>query len=139
METLKYVRLHVGDEVPDLSEFRAFRAVVIVEEDVSADWRAKLSEWLVESGCLYMLAWGDGCSDWDDSVDWVNLDKFDFAEIPDEKFVMTTWHENESLEEIFWFAKHSATHPTENLDSTLLLHISNANRESQLIEQYRGA
>ena len=34
---------------------------------------------------------------------------------------MTTWHENEPLQENFWFAKEAAHHPTVKLDNILVL------------------
>jgi hypothetical protein len=51
-----------------------------------------------------MMAWGDECSRWDDSVDYANLAAF------------------KSLSEIFWFAEHCAYHSTIDLESTLILH-----------------
>jgi hypothetical protein len=67
---------------------RPFRAVVVVEEPVSAEWRAVASRWLVDADCLYMMAWGHECSLWDDSVDFANLEVFNFGEVPDRNFVM---------------------------------------------------
>lgn len=70
-----------------------------------------------------MMAWGKDCGSWDDSVDWANLETFDFRDIPDNEFVMTTWHENESLQEVFRFAKEMAHHPAVKLDNVLILHV----------------
>ncbi len=70
-----------------------------------------------------MMAWGEDCASWDDSVDLANLEGFDFGEIPDDEFVMTTWHENEPLRQVFWFAKEVANHPAVKLDNFLILHI----------------
>ena len=70
-----------------------------------------------------MMAWGKDCESWDDSVDWVNIEAFDFGEIPDNEFVMTSWHEDEPLEEVFQFAKEMAHHPTVKLDNIVILHI----------------
>ena len=78
--------------------------MVILEGDYGADWQDEVSRWLVDSGCLYMMAWGPRCSSWDDSVDWANIGSFGDEEIPDAAFVMTTWHDDEPLDEVFWFA-----------------------------------
>lgn len=83
-----------------------------------------------------MMAWGNECSLWDDSVDMANIENFEFKEIPENSFVMTTWHTNESLAEVFWFAKHNAFHSTVKLNYTLLLHISAYNREDNLMRSY---
>lgn len=81
---------------------RPFAAVVIIEMDVSDEWRDYVSRWLVQSGCLYMMAWGNECSFWDDCVDRALLQAFDFGDIPDDEFILTTWHDDEPLEEAFF-------------------------------------
>ena len=116
-----------------------FRAAVVVESDVSREWQNEVSDWLVRSGCLYMMAWGNDCSSWDDSVDWANIEAFGFGEIPQDKFVMSTWHANEPLQEVFWFSKHHAVHPTVGIDRTLLIHISTENQMSGLLQGYADA
>jgi hypothetical protein len=131
-----YLRITEGGALPESASPAPFRAVVVAEEAVSAEWQASVSEWLVHSGCLYMVAWGANCSSWDDSVDMANLEEFEFKEIPEDKFVMTTWHENESLSEALWFAKNNACHPTVALEHTLLLHISAQNGEQELLRAY---
>ena len=87
-------------------------------------------------GCLYMVAWGANCSSWDDSVDWANIEAFDFKQIPEDRFVMTTWHEDQPLSEALWYAKHNAFHPTIELQHTLLIHVSARNGEQELLRAY---
>ena len=91
------------------------------------------------SGCLYMMAWGKNCSSWDDSVDIANLERFAYEDIPDSQSVMTTWHENESLEEVFWFSKNNSSHPTVALQSVVLVHIAARERQSELLHAYAEA
>lgn len=137
--TVKYLQLEPTSEVPDISALNPFRAVVIVEENVSLEWQIKISNWLVSSGCLYMMAWGLNCVTWDDSVDLANLEQFNHGDIPDEKIVITTWHENEPLKQVFWFSKHSAFHPDVDIKNNLLLHISKQNNEKYLLDKYTKA
>lgn len=85
------------------------------------------------------MAWGKNCSSWDDSVDEASIDLFFPAESPDDKFVMTTWHERESLEDVFWFAKNGAIHPTVRLERTVLVHISLHDMERFFQETYDAA
>ena len=134
--SVAYLQITEGGTLPESASPASFRAVVVAEEAVSAEWQASVSEWLVRSGCLYMVAWGANCSSWDDSVDMANIEESEPKEIPEDKFVMTTWHENESLREAFWFAKHNAFHPTVALQHTLLLHISAQNSEQELLRAY---
>ena len=86
-----------------------------------------------------MMAWGKDCSSWDSSVDDANLEAFDFNYIPEEKFVMTTWHDNEPLEEVFWFSKHCAFHPEVDLQEFVLVHISSVDKESVFRERFQNA
>jgi hypothetical protein len=113
--------------------------VLVIEDAVSDGWQALVSDWLVASGCLYMVAWGRDCSSWDDSVDYANLSHFDHGEIPDDAFVMTTWHTDESLSETFRFAGHWASHPTVDLGRTIIIHVSPERREADLLEAFQMA
>lgn len=86
-----------------------------------------------------MMAWGSNCSSWDDSVDIANIEQFEFGEIPGDKFVMTTWHADEALSQVFWFSKNCAFHPAVELERTVILHISDRERESEFVASYRDA
>ncbi len=83
-----------------------------------------------------MMAWGINCSSWDDSVDMADIERFDFKEIPEDKFVMTTWHSDEPLVEVFWFSKNSAVHPVVDLKQTILVHISATANKEKLLADY---
>ena len=99
--TATYLQIEEKSELPDISSLNPFRAIVVIEEERPVPWQTRVSNWLVESGCLYMMAWGKNSTSWDDSVDIANIEQFSFEDIPDDKFVMTTWHENETLKEVF--------------------------------------
>ncbi len=136
---MKYILLNPDTEPPNVSEMRPFRSIVIVEETVEQEWQEWISDWLVGSGCLYMMAWGKDCSSWDDSVDHSNLKEWDYKDIPEDKFVMTTWHDDESLEDVFWFSKHIASHPSVDIRDTLLVHIAQKTKENEFIDLYSRA
>jgi hypothetical protein len=135
----KYLQIRPGAVLPNIATMLPFRAVVIAETSVAPEWQSLVSYWLVQSGCLYMMAWGVNCSSWDDSVNDSNNEQFNFGEIPEDKFVMTTWHDKEPLAEVLWFAKNSAFHPSVDMDQTLLLHISEKNRGSEVLRAYADA
>lgn len=135
----RYLRLSPGDVPPKLNDFTPFRAVLIVEAEVESDWQASVSRWLVGSGCLYMMAWGKACGSWDTSVDLANLEQFDYGDIPEEDFIVTTWHENEPLEEVLWFAKTTAYHPTVELPNVLFLHIGANDRGDEISALFAAA
>lgn len=139
MNSPAYLHLPAGQSPPTLELARPFKAVLVIEADVTPEWRGVVSDWLVRSGCLYLMAWGRGCREWDDSVDDANLSAFDHKEIPDDSFVMTTWHETDTLSEIFWFCERAAFHPAVALERTLIVHISPAERQEELLQSFRNA
>ena len=126
-------------EVPkDLS---AFRCVILIEKTIDAADRAKISKQLVDAGCLYAMAWGIDCSSWDDSIDEANIDQFFPRSVPDNKFVMTTWHSKESIEEVFFFAKFNAVLSYDNIKlvDLLVLDLGLIPREAEIMRVYETA
>jgi hypothetical protein len=136
-----YIHLKPEFALPEINLVAPFRMVVIVEAVVTSAWQNAVSDWIVRSGCLYMMAWGLNCSTWDDSVDWANIDEFQFKEIPEDRFVMTTWHANVPLEEAFLYSKNNASHSTVDIkqENTFLLHISLENRQQEILAAYAAA
>lgn len=86
-----------------------------------------------------MMAWGPECSSWDDSVDDADLEKFDCEEIPESQFIITTWHEDEELSDVFWFSKHNAHHPYYEMRNTVILHISKEDKQQCFEDEYANA
>jgi hypothetical protein len=138
MDAPLYLHLKPGTQPPQLVT-GPFKAVVIIEADVTPQWRALVSDWLVLSGCRYMMAWGRNCSEWDDSVDEASILAFGSVEATDNNFVMTTWHEKEPLTEAFWFSQWCAVHPSLELEQTYLIDVSEQDREALLLETFREA
>ena len=136
--TPEYVRVAAGGPMPDLGP-EPYRALLVAEASVEADWRNRLSEHLVATGCLYFLAWGAHCSIWHDSVDGAVLEKFDFKDVPNDQFVMTTWHENEPLQETMWFAHFCASHGDIELQRFYVLHLAESAGSERLLSLYDSA
>ena len=84
-----------------------------------------------------MKARGQNPSSWDDSVDYANLKAWDFRDIPEDSFVLTTWHQEETLEEVLEFAKYIAKHPSVSIKNTLLVHISKSSKEANFLDIYK--
>ena len=129
-----YVRIAPGEALPDLSPFSPFKAVVVLKTEYSSEWQNEVSAWLVQCGCRYMMAWGPNCSSWDDSVDWVTISE-NPEDAPPDKFVMTTWHEKESLESVLWYAQFCATFSYDDVElkETVLLDVSRSDHKSELL------
>jgi hypothetical protein len=138
-ESIHYLHLPPGSALPDIAHLSPYRAVVIIAAQVRADWQWMVSDWLVASGCLYMMAWGPDCTTWDDSVDVANLEAFDFEVIPDDRFVYTTWHNDQTLGDVFDFCKRHARHPVVELPRVVLVHIAVQSDEVGMIEAYAAA
>ncbi|SFU85243.1 hypothetical protein SAMN05216350_106194 [Polaromonas sp. YR568] len=135
----EYLHLRPESPLPPVTAQAPYRAVAVIDAEVSWSWQVELSNWLVRSGCLYMMAWGLNCSSWDDSVDVANIEQFEPANIPEDKFVMTTWHADKPLSEAFWFSKNCASHPVVKLDRIVVIHIAAEAREKELLTAYREA
>ncbi len=80
-----------------------------------------------------MMAWGPRCTTWDDSVDLAVVGSGEH-EIAEDDFVMTTWHDDESLESAMWYAQFNAlsSYADVPLVDAVLLHVSPTERETDL-------
>jgi len=136
---IEYAAVNESGDLPKLNIQRTFKSIVIIESPVTANRQMEISRWLVHQGCLYMMAWGPGCSSWDDSVDIANLMDYGFGDIPDDKSVMTTWHDDELLTEVFHFAKYMTVYSSPQLEDTLILHINGADGEAMFSQMYLEA
>jgi hypothetical protein len=134
--TVEYLHLSPGGAPPTLPH-SPFCAVIVTEADASEDWRERITEWLVQSGCLFAVTWGQDCEKWHDSVDGANLREFDYGDIPEDRFVMTTWHEKGPVEEALWFAGQCAFHPTVTLKNTVIVDVSAEPREAAMLKAFR--
>ena len=135
---IEYINLKPESKMPEIGTNNPFKAIVIADEEVSPSWQAEVSSWLVQSGCLYMMAWGKGCSSWDDSVDMANIEAFNYEDVPPNRAIITTWHENETLNEVFVFSKRMAVHPTVLLEKVLIVHISKNENGQKLLKDYEN-
>ena len=128
--------MQVGEEPKNFSSFTQFKCVVFIHEAVSESWRHKIANWLVQSGSLYVMTWGVDCSIWHDSVDIAVLEIFDYGDIPDDRFIFTTWHTDEDISEVMFYAKTCAFHDTVELNSLLFLDIGKSGRKEELLELF---
>lgn len=122
MEALEYLHLEPESVLPQLHG-TPFKAVIAIESDSTPSWREKVCDWLVRSGCRYAVTWGVECEAWHDEIDHANLEMFDYKDIPEDDFVMTTWHDA-PLQEAFWFCGNCAVHPTVGIEKVYIVHIA---------------
>ena len=76
---------------------------------------------LVRFGCRYAVCMGHDCSSWDDSVDYANIE-FEPGLTPD-KFVMTTWHDDDTVDEIANFFLNCTAYARKTFNNFLVLSI----------------
>ncbi len=133
---LHYLQLKPEGDLPDISTLKPFLAILVIEQPQSIQWRDQASRWLVRSGCIYMMAWGIDCGDWDTAVDLANIEQFNYGEIPEDELVMTSEYEGGDLKDVFWQAKNSARHACVEFANVLLLHISSESKEAELRALY---
>jgi len=136
---MEYIHLTPQTKLPAISALAPYKAVVIGEDELSSARREAVSNWLVRSGCRYMMAWGVDCGGWETSVDANCRRAFKEIEVPDDRVVITTAHADEPLAKVFWFSKHTAMHPCFTLENVLLLHLASMGRERELCAQYAAA
>ncbi|HEX8289640.1 MAG TPA: hypothetical protein VF556_16775 [Pyrinomonadaceae bacterium] len=92
-------------------------------EHLSGDALYSFAERMIAFGTVYICAWGKGCSRFDSAFDMVCV----MREINEEKefpHIMTTWHDNQSLDEALWFALNLAYPDDEFAESCSTLVVS---------------
>jgi hypothetical protein len=68
---------------------------------------ARLARMLLDAGCVYFCCWGPGCERVHDIVD-EEYARGGLSVSDDGSTVMTTWHDDESLEESAWYSLNVA-------------------------------
>lgn len=137
-QSIKYFHLSPDADLPTLEGLRQFKTILVADVEVQETTMWDVSRWLIESGCLYALTWGIDCEAWHEALDDAYLEAINYEDVPAAQALISTWHEDEDLEEVFWFAKHRAAHPAD-LQETLILHIADTQRREELEAQYRDA
>jgi len=82
--------------------------LAVYDTTVTSEEQQALSEQIVRQGCRYAVCTGHECSSWDDSIDSAHIETDPDLSPPDSKFVMTTWHEQESIGDVAEFFVHAA-------------------------------
>jgi hypothetical protein len=73
---------------------------------MSVDEVSNIANWALDQGAVYLCAWGPDCERVHDIIDEVLVDRNPGE--TDEDVIMTTWHDDETLEEALWFAVNNA-------------------------------
>ncbi|MCA9237973.1 MAG: hypothetical protein KDA44_21015 [Planctomycetales bacterium] len=130
-----FLRLEPPYDTP-VPDFGApFVAVVVAcDSSIAPAQQANISAQLVANDCRYMLAWGINATSWDDSVDIAFIETDPDFNPPDDRHVMTTWHDNETIHDVVWFALMNTNFDSHDFQHYLALMIgTDRNIESELI------
>jgi hypothetical protein len=138
---MKVVYYHITPEtnLPDITEMKPFLAVLVIELHPATEWRESVSKWLVNSGCQYLMSWGEDRAAWEEAVDLANIAQFNSGEIPNDEMVLTVEHGDDAPELFFREVKTTATQDCIDFDNTLIIHISKLDKEEELLSLYSNA
>lgn len=129
---IRYLHLAPDADLPVLADPGPFKAIVLVESTPDQLWLWDACRWLVSSGCRYLLAWGKECEAWKEAFEDAHLEMVNYEDVPPEQAVLATSHEDEDMEEVFWFSKHRALHPAIELKTTFIVHVADVPRQQDL-------
>ena len=93
------------EELSDAVQLRNPQFTPFLAWDAPAVDQAQLRKWmqpLVDRGLVYFCVWGRECKAVHDAADMCDIERGKGSGNPD-FFVMTTWHDDEPLEEVLWF------------------------------------
>ncbi len=135
---MQYFRITENSRLPDLSAFRPFKVVFVGEDRVSPERCSEVCAWLVDSGCLYAMAWGEACDEWYGAIQQANRQAHAAEQIPDKSLIIATVHADESLRDTFWFARYTAMHPCFPLDNLVLLHVGAKANKKEVLAIYEN-
>jgi hypothetical protein len=128
MAAMQYILIGENGDLPEIGRFAPFKAVVAAEDRISRDRQVEISNWLVESGALYVMLCGADGETWQQAIRQANLDLVELRDMRPDDFVMITQHGKEKLRGVFWHARKHARHTHVRLDNLLTIHIGTTNR-----------
>ena len=101
LETLELNRPYRFESPFAGAEFAAL--IVACDPTISHDEQSEISRSIVVQGCRWAVCVGNRASTWDDSIDLAYLGTDKNFEPADSTHVMTTWHDEDSPQEIARF------------------------------------
>ena len=112
------------------------RFVVFIAADTTREPGPELVDLaaaILERGATYVCCWGPDCSRFHDCFG--EADVYRHLDHDEDRVIMTTWHDDDPLEEAAWFALHSAFPDegyAEGTGSVLLVTVGNREWHEQL-------
>ena len=91
-----------------------------VDEAVAPEEQGQLCTDIIEQGCRYAVCAGANCEIWHDCFDEADCARNDW-EANVSNFVMTSWHEKESLEDVVFFLLNNTSFDSVEADCCMVL------------------
>lgn len=114
--TVTYLHATLDGVAWPLNDFPPLRVLLISELDTPPVFKRSLAARLVRLSGRF-LVWGRECEAWHDAIDEAWQDLWEDRDVPDDSAIVTTWHADESLDEVLGFCKRHAWHPVAILNS----------------------
>lgn len=77
--------------------------LAVFDDAIEPTEQGALSDTFVAQGCRYAVCYGHECSTWDDSIDMSFIATDPDYSPPHDRFVMTTWHDDEPIADVAEF------------------------------------
>lgn len=96
--------------------------------------RAAIAKALLEAGCRYAVCGGRNCEAWHDAIDAVFAETHleDPDDVQDTAFVMTSWHDGESPDDVAFFFVLNTNFDAHDFRRYLVLHVVAGLAEDQV-------
>ena len=109
------LNLALAGDLPAWPFVSPYLAILLAVPNVTEERRREVCEWLIETGCLYLVVRdvAYGALDWIASINEANKKAFQYGEIPESKRVQTVCIDFVAILELVRFAEQKAAHPTE--------------------------
>lgn len=145
-EKLVYFAVENNNLLPSFQPYEPFKALVIIDREIAKEVRFLWADWLIETPCRYMLAWGFECSKWDDDIDdTVVIKKIELENqqielwqgIPlNDYHIMTSWHEQDTLAEVIDCCLQADEYDEQKTDWTWIIDFYNIKNRLPILETF---
>ncbi|MBM3494779.1 MAG: hypothetical protein FJX72_10765 [Armatimonadetes bacterium] len=96
--------------------------------------RSEVAKRLLQAGCRYAVCGGQNCEAWHDAVDeeFVRLHVDDPDQTADAVHVMTTWHANETPDDVAFFFVLNTNFDDHDFDRYLVVHVGDGHARGEV-------
>lgn len=138
-KSYQYIRLDEQSFLPALNNPDQWGAIIVADLPFSVERRVAVARWLYRENCRWMAAWGVECSKWDDALDDAEIEQWPDG-APENQTIVTTWHDVEGLDEVFWFiGTQASTFDDQDFSHFVIVHLSSSDKSDELTQRFEAA